>query len=56
LEGLKKILEDAKASDLESLELYSAERGGKSFTPAAPNKPPKPTKRFNPATGQIEAI
>jgi len=60
LEGLKRVLEDAKASDIESLELYSAERGGKNLTPstpsAAPPKTPKATKRFNPATGQIEAI
>jgi hypothetical protein len=59
LEGLKRVLQDAKSSDMESLELYSAERGGKNLTPsAAPAAPktPKATRRFNPATGQFEAI
>lgn len=58
LQGLKKILEDAKDSDMQSLELYSAERGGKNLTANAPTAPktPKATRRFNPATGQFEAI
>jgi len=60
LEGLKRVLEDAKASDIESLELYSAERGGKNLTPSAPSaappKTPKATKRYNPKTGELEAI
>lgn len=42
LEGLKRVLEDAKASDMEALELYSAERGGKTLTTSAPSTSNKP--------------
>lgn len=59
LVSLKKVWEGAKSTDMSALELYSAERGGKQLSPATENKPaatPKATKRYNPATGQIESL
>lgn len=59
LESLKKVWEGAKATDMSALELYSSERGGKQLAPATEGKTPtapKATKRYNPATGQIESL
>lgn len=61
LQNLKKVWKDAKDTDMSALELYSSERQGKSFTPSteipkSSSQVPKATKRFNPATGQIESL
>ncbi len=38
LESLKKVWNDAKATDMSALELYSAERGGKNLAPSSATK------------------